>query len=129
MGKLDSDGGADLPWIYNSLNKGYVKAFAKASYSGGLMGWCYSSLLGYTTTFINCANTGEIVDGNAAAGISGGSASDFSANSNGTFTGCKKRSDSPTASTMNSGRSGIPSVSGLVYAEWTGSGTSLNLEF
>ena len=130
VGKLDSDGGADLPWIYNSLNKGYVKAFAKASYSGGIMGWCYSGFISTnTTTAVNCANTGEIVNGNAAEGISGGSASDFSANSNGTFTGCKKRSDSPTASTMNSGRSGIPSVSGLVYAEWTGSGTSLNLEF
>ena len=124
IGKHDSDGRADDPWIYNSLNKGYVSAYAKESWSGGLMGWCYNN----TTKVINCANVGEIVDGNASLSISGGAASDFCANGYGTFTSCKKRSDSPTSAAMNSGRSGIPSVAGLVYAEWTGTGDSLNLE-
>ena len=125
IGKHDSDGRADDPWIYNSLNKGYVSGYAKASYSGGIMGWCYNN----TTKVICCANTGETVDGNAALGISGGAASDYCANGYGTFNYCKKRSDSPSSAVMNSARSNIPSVSGLTYADWTGSGTSLDLDF
>ena len=124
IGKHDSDGGASDPWIYNSLNKGYVKAFGESSYSGGLMGWCYNN----TTKAVNCANVGEVVNGNSSAGIGGGKVSDLCANGYGTFTGCKTRSDAPSSSMMNSGRSAIPSVSGLVYADWTGTGSSLDLE-
>ena len=124
IGKHDSDGRADDPWIYNSLSKGYVSGYAKASYSGGIMGWCYNN----TTKVICCANTGETVDGNAALGISGGAASDYCANGYGTFNYCKKRSDSPSSSVMNASRSNIPSVSGLTYADWSGEGTSLDLD-
>ena len=124
IGKHDSDGGASEPRIYNSLNKGYVKAYGKSSWSGGIMGWCYDN----DTKVINCANVGEIVNGNSSVGISGGNASDYCANGSGTFSSCKKKSDSPTSSSMNSGRSNIPSVSGLVYADWTGSGSSLDLD-
>ena len=123
IGKHDSDGGASDPWIYNSLNRGYVKAYGSSSWSGGIMGWCYNDY----TKVICSANVGQVVNGNAAESISGGKSSDFCANDNGVFTYSKTRSDSPTSIVMNAWRSNIPAVSGRVYAGWTGSGDSLDL--
>lgn len=79
IGMHDSDGDLHVdPWICNCLNNGDLHSNGvDYSRTGGLMGYCYSSLSGEYTHVYACVNTGTLTAGNkphvgALAGYDGG---------------------------------------------------------
>lgn len=130
IGLHDSDGGdCGDPYIYNCLNKGKIEAFGEDAWGGGIIGWCYEGVFSNLTTIKCCCAIGDIIDANNLANDSlHTTRGSITGNDDGNIVNCRKDKGT-TAETMNGLMSSIPTVRVPSLVQWTGTGSSLDLDF